>query len=125
MNNKLNAVLTIVSVFIEYVILTENYIFKQIDNLIQLFINWVLGLFRTLIIKSKKSKKVKNDVLSIIYFLMDMGPSVSAFTIPAMLLTSESTLKLTFIFVLGIIMKQVGRKVIRHFLKLTDNEKGV
>jgi hypothetical protein len=80
-------------------------------------IDYIIYLLDILIEKSSKSDFVKNNVLSILYFFKDMGPNVSSFAIIAMVIAStESAWELTFVFVLGIILKEISRVLTRKFM---------
>lgn len=78
--------------------------------------------------KSKRNIHTRNNLLSFIYFLIEMGPNVSSFSIVAIFITGKETaLQLILIFFCGILMKQIGREMKRQYyekvLKTNTNKK--
>ncbi|MGD9719304.1 MAG: hypothetical protein AB7U24_08695 [Sulfurimonadaceae bacterium] len=62
--------------------------------------------------KSKVCIKTRNNVLSCLYFVMDMGPSVSSVAMVAIVIMPQdvSVMQLIVVFVFGIMLKKLGRK---------------
>jgi hypothetical protein len=88
----------------------------------------LLNIFNVLKIKAKKSIKFRNDLLSFAYLIKDLGPSVSAFSVVELLISSDKEDKITLflVFIAGIILMIAGRKI-RDFIaiKTTENKKSV
>ena len=60
--------------------------------------------------------KYRNRIASFIFFFSDMGPSVSSFSVIALFITTdENVIALTFVFVCGIIMKEIFREFKNKF----------
>ncbi len=79
----------------------------------------VYFLLNELIEKAKKDMILRNNILSCIWFLMDMGPSVSSVAAVGIVIMPEgaTTIQLTVVFILGIMMKRIGRKLKEVFYK--------
>jgi len=62
--------------------------------------------------KSKRCIKTRNNILSCLYFVMDMGPSVSSVAMVAIVIMPQdvSVSQLIVVFLLGIMLKKLGRK---------------
>jgi hypothetical protein len=74
--------------------------------------------FQWLIDKSRQSITFRNNVLSFLYFIRDIGPNVSSFAIIAMVVASKETLlQLFIVFVLGFILKEAARRTTAAFMQ--------
>jgi len=63
----------------------------------------------------------KNRRASVIFFFVDMGPNISAFSAIAIFTDSgENIVTLTFIFFVGIIVKELGRTMKNRFYSEID-----
>lgn len=62
--------------------------------------------------KASRCIKTRNNILSCLYFVMDMGPSVSSVAMVAIVIMPQdvSVVQLIVVFLLGIMLKKLGRK---------------
>jgi len=74
--------------------------------------------------QAKHDKKLRNDIYSCLYFLMDMGPNVSAYSIVAIVITTkDSFYQLLAVFMLGIALKRIGRRLANNLASLIGENK--
>lgn len=74
--------------------------------------------FEWLISKSRRSYVFRNNVLSFLYFIRDIGPNVSSFAILAMVIASKETiLQLFLVFFLGFVLKETARRTTAAFMQ--------
>jgi hypothetical protein len=65
--------------------------------------------------------KYRNRIASFLFFFADMGPNVSSFSVIALFITTdENVIVLTFVFICGIIMKEVFREFKNKFYKAIE-----
>ncbi|PCI30134.1 MAG: hypothetical protein COB67_02285 [SAR324 cluster bacterium] len=58
----------------------------------------------------------RNNIASALFFFQDMGPNISSFSIIAMFISSEENyVTLTIVFIVGIIIKELSRKLKNAF----------
>lgn len=72
-------------------------------------VTWIFAVY--FINKAKRNIKTRNNILSCLYFFMDMGPNVSSVSIVAVVIVPKdvTNMQLIIIFILGIMMKKIGR----------------
>jgi len=72
--------------------------------------------------KAKRSVDTRNNILSGLYFIMDMGPSVTAFVAVAIVImpNNVTVLQLVIVFFFGIMLKRGGRKMKTLFFRKLD-----
>lgn len=70
------------------------------------------------------SKTTRNDMLAFAYLIINLGPNVSAFSVVQFLISSNEEDKLTLIlvFIAGIILYYIGRKLRDFIHYLTVNK---
>lgn len=70
---------------------------------------WIFASY--FIKKAKRNIETRNNILSCLYFVMDMGPNVSSVSVIAVVIVPKdvSSLQLIIVFILGIMLKRVGR----------------
>lgn len=103
-------------------IIIENIAYFIIGNIFLFPIVFMLKEMKAILIRKLISKKEKilqrcvddtvyrNRIASYLFFFSDMGPSVSSFSVIALFITTEeNVVALTFVFICGIIMKEVFR----------------
>ena len=77
-----------------------------------------------LIEKARIDKKLRNDIYSCIYFLRDMGPNVSAYSVVAIFITTQDSINQLFgVFLAGIAIKRIGRRLANKFAIMIGEEK--
>lgn len=114
----MNSLMFLLGVIVIIALLCVYWLLLKALDLILYFLN-------ILIEKSSVNEETKNNVLSVLYFFKDMGPNVSSFAIIAMVVTSHETVfQLTIIFILGIILKEMSRKLTKRFMNLVVSRKG-
>lgn len=92
-------------------------LYKLCKLLFEELVYWL----EVLIEKSAKNSTLRNNILSILYFLREIGPNVSSFSIVALVVTNgETTFQLTVLFILGIILKEISRVATAKFCKLVE-----
>jgi len=76
-------------------------------------------LLNQLVEKAKTDMNTRNNILSCIYFLMDMGPSISSVAAVAIVIMPQGVtiVQLTVVFIFGIMMKKIGRRLKESFYK--------
>ncbi|SMP85978.1 hypothetical protein SAMN06313486_10159 [Epsilonproteobacteria bacterium SCGC AD-308-P11] len=74
--------------------------------------------------KAKRDVKTKNNLLSGLYFIVDMGPSVSSVSVVAIIIMPKDVemSQLILVFILGILMKKIGRVFITLFYKVIGKD---
>lgn len=81
---------------------------------------------KNLAIKIAKNKKLEDTIASHLYFIGDMGPSVSSVSVVALFVSTEaSVVKLVALFVFGFILKYVSRKMRDSFYRVIRKVQGV
>lgn len=103
------------------------------EYVLYLYAVWALGLwsylaskalFKWSIKKAARKKQFENDILSVFYFITEMGPNVSSFAVIALFITSNETfISLIVVFIVGIMMKHFGRKIRNKFMDKVREEK--
>jgi len=93
-----------------------------------LFAYWVVGRLkayvRDLFSRAKTDRKVRNDLYSCLYFMIDMGPNVSAYSVVAIfIVTPDTWWQLAVVFVVGIAMKRAGRRLREKLAKMLGESK--
>lgn len=82
-------------------------------------------ILKNFAIKIANDKNLEDTVVSHLYFVADMGPSVSSVSIVALFVaTDASVTKLTVMFIFGILMKYVARKLIKSFYRIIRKIQG-
>lgn len=79
------------------------------------FLYWISKIVETqtekIVEKARVDVAFKNDVLSWFYFIIEMGPNVSATAVVAIFIGGIDTiLQLLGVFMFGIVMKHYGRR---------------
>ena len=85
-------------------------------------LHWTVNRLKQYIIakvnQAKYDKQLRNDIYSCLYFLIDMGPNVSAYSVVAIVITTkDSFYQLLAVFMLGILMKRIGRRLARNLAR--------
>lgn len=95
-----------------------------IYEILQITFKLSVELIESILLKSSKSERTKNYVLSILYFFKDTAPNVSSVSIVALIITpSGTTFQLIALFFLGIIIKETARLLIFKFCNKVQNLK--
>jgi len=90
-----------------------------------LLFNIYKRILKNFAIKIENDKNLEDTVVSHLYFIADMGPSVSSVSVVALFAaTDASVTKLTVIFIFGILMKYVARKLIKSFYRIIRKMQG-
>ena len=112
------------------VVLTVTPIVAALLSFLSLLFNIYKSVLKNFAIKIANDKNLEDTVVSHLYFIADMGPSVSSVSIVALFVaTDASVTKLIAMFIFGILMKYIARKSIKSFYKIIrelqrrDNER--
>jgi len=89
---------------------------------IVLFITFLLLIWimmKYYIEKAKRNIETRNNILSGLYFIIDMGPNISSVAVIAIVIMPKGVtiLQLITVFFLGIMLKKVGRMFKTLFYK--------
>ena len=71
---------------------------------------------------AKEDIKLRNNITSCLYFFMDMGPNISSVAVIAIIIEPDgvTTFQLIIVFIFGIMLKRIGRKIKELFYKKLD-----
>lgn len=67
----------------------------------------------SLLQRASINRKLRNDLLSLAYLVIELGPGISSFSVVEFMIASsdETQVRLAFIFVVGLIITYLGRKL--------------
>lgn len=126
MNDNIIIFLSYVVVFVQYLIshpplgvvfLIELFpLFFMMVSIKDIIMEQVAKKIDKILMRCVYDEEYRNDTASLIFFFVEMGPSISSFSAIALFTTTkENFVILTIIFFFGIIVKQRSRRVKNRF----------
>lgn len=104
---------------IEFAVFMVFELFPLVFTLIEIakrLISWQMNKWDKVLTRCVGDTKYKNRIASQLFFFADMGPSISSFSAITIFTTTDENVKtLTWIFFLGIIVKELGRTLKNMF----------
>ena len=92
-------------------------------SIVFLLVMWILISY--FFQKAKRDIETRNNILSCLYFFMDMGPNVSSISVIAVVIVPKdvTNIQLIIVFFMGIMMKRIGRVFKSLFYRKLDIKK--